>query len=109
VGYLLRKGSRSYLYSGDTGPTERIWRSAGKIDAVIVELSFPDSMMELALASGHLTPRLLKGELAKMAALPGRILLTHLKPQFIDQIVRDVSELAIPRVEFLQAGAIYDL
>jgi ribonuclease BN (tRNA processing enzyme) len=109
VGYLLRKDSHAWIYTGDTGPTEAIWRRGCTVDALMVEVSFPNSLRELALASGHLTPHLLAAELAKMARLPRRVLVTHLKPQFIDQIVRELAELDIPGIELLKGGATYEL
>jgi len=54
------------LYSGDTGPTAAIWKSARSLrdlKAVIVECSFPSGLEDIALASGHLTPVLLEREL----------------------------------------------
>ena len=52
-------------YTGDTGPTEELWESMNgrKVDALIIELSFPDELAKVALASGHLTPSMLKIEL----------------------------------------------
>ena len=66
TGYIIREPGTSVLYTGDTGPTEAIWKSARNLrdlKAVIVECSFPSGMEDIALASGHLTPALLEREL----------------------------------------------
>lgn len=109
VGYLLRDGSFTFLYSGDTGPTEALWRAAGSVDVALVEVSFPNELEELALLSGHLTPKLLRIELAKLPRPPGKILVTHTKPQFTDRIAHELSLLPLPGVELLREGMTYDL
>jgi len=94
VGYILKDGSgRSLLYTGDTGPTERIWRTTQKVNAAIIEVSFPDSMEDLAVKTGHLTPHLLGEELGKMKTLPDRVLVTHIKPQYKREIERELAAL----------------
>lgn len=108
VGYRVTKGGTSLLYTGDTGPTERIWELAGDLAALVVEVSFPSDMEEIALITGHLTPDLLGKELAKLAKLPTRILITHLKPQYYEKIKAELDNLHLP-VELLQDGDVYDL
>ena len=69
TGYLISEPGSTIVYSGDTGPTTRLWEAAREekdLKAIIVETSFPDSMEELAHTSGHLTPGLLKKELEKV-------------------------------------------
>jgi ribonuclease BN (tRNA processing enzyme) len=109
VGYLITKGASTLLYTGDTGPTERIWKLAGKVSALIIEVSFPDQMEEMALLTGHLTPLLLKRELEKLKELPPRILITHLKPQYSDLIQSELDLLEIPGIELLAEGKIYQV
>jgi ribonuclease BN (tRNA processing enzyme) len=109
VGYLVRRGETAILYSGDTGPTDRLWQLATGLAAMIVEVSFPNDREELALKTGHLTSRLLGKELGKIAALPPLILVTHPKPQYFEQIRRELVELAVPQLELLHDGAVYEL
>ncbi|WP_085812212.1 3',5'-cyclic-nucleotide phosphodiesterase [Geoanaerobacter pelophilus] len=109
VGYRVSRGGASLLYTGDTGPTARIWELAGELAALIVEVSFPSEMEEIALLTGHLTPALLGIELAKLPKLPSRILITHLKPQYYDRIKDELEALRLPGVELLRGGNVYDL
>ena len=109
VGYRITKGASTLLYTGDTGPTDRIWELAGELSALIVEVSFPSEMEELALLTRHLTPRLLQIELAKLAKLPSRILITHMKPKYHDRIRAELDALAIPVIELLRDGNLYEL
>ncbi len=108
VGYIVRDaGGKTLLYTGDTGPTDEIWKPRGRLDAVIVEVSFPNAMEALALKTGHLTPALFVADLAKMKELPGRIFITHPKPQYIKQIRKEIARLGIRQVEILQDGRSY--
>jgi ribonuclease BN (tRNA processing enzyme) len=109
VGYIIRKDGKGVLYTGDTGPTEAIWRYAADLSAIIVEVSFPNAMEEMALLTGHLTASLLAKELDKIATLPPRILITHPKPQYFELIARELSALGIPQIELLKDGASYEL
>ncbi len=97
-------------YTGDTGPTDRIWKrlNGADIKALIVETSFPNRMNALALKSGHLTPALLARELGKIAP-PPMILLTHAKPQFRAEIAKDVTALRNRTIRFLEEGEILSI
>jgi len=109
VGYRVCQGATTLVYSGDTGPTEELWRYASGIDALIVEVSFPNSMESLALLTKHLTCSLLKVELDKVAVLPKRILITHPKPQYVDVIRTEIRSLGLREIELLHDGAVFDL
>jgi len=108
VGYRIARGGTTLLYTGDTGPTDRIWEMAGDLSALLVEVSFPDDMEAMARMTGHLTPSLLRTELAKLGKRPPRILVTHLKPQFYEKIAAELAAV-LPGVELLQDGGVYDL
>lgn len=105
VGYLVSSNGRTIAYTGDTGPTEAFWQHVSGADALIVEVSFPDCMQEMALLTKHLTCSLLKTELKKIKKLPTRIFITHPKPQYYDVIKREVASLGNPAIELLHDGA----
>lgn len=110
VGYIVRDATdRVLLYTGDTGPTDEIWETADKLTAVIVEVSFPNSMEELARKTGHLTARLLAGELDKIRNFPERVFITHPKPQYIDQIRKETGEIKKGNIEMLKDGKVYEI
>lgn len=95
-GYIIAAPSDDALvYTGDTGPTDRIWKRAGgfNVKALLVEVSFPDELARLALNSGHLTPSLLKKELRKLPVLPENIYVTHLKPHYRQEIEAQLAGL----------------
>lgn len=109
AGFIIEKEGKKILYTGDTGPTERLWSCAGKVTAAIVEVSFPDAMEDMALLTGHLTTGLLKRELAKLPESPGRIFITHLKPQYSHIIAAELQTLGLPQLELLRQGMTYDI
>ncbi len=108
VGYIVAKDGKTLAYTGDTGPTEEIWRHVAGIDALIVEVSFPNSMEDLALLTKHLTCSLLEVELKKIGRLPRRILITHPKPQYYDTIKGEIDSLGMGEIELLHDGAVYE-
>jgi ribonuclease BN (tRNA processing enzyme) len=109
VGYVVNSGGKTLVYTGDTGPTEEIWQYCSGADALIVEVSFPDALQNLAQLTKHLTVAMLTEELAKIPVLPKRILVTHPKPQYYDQILREVNDMSIAGVELLRDGSVYDI
>jgi ribonuclease BN (tRNA processing enzyme) len=91
-------GARNIAYTGDTGPSDAIWRYLDSLpfslSRLITEVSFPSSMQALAEVSRHLTPRMLHTELDKLAARP-EILIYHMKAPFAAQIQQELEiELA---------------
>lgn len=109
VGYIVKSGDKTIVYTGDTGPTEEIWTYCSGVDALIVEVSFPDSMKELAQLTKHLTASMLMDELEKIDILPKRIFITHPKPQYYERILKEVKEMLIEGVELLRDGSVYEI
>ncbi len=107
VGFVVSDGRSAFAISGDTGPTARFWKKVNaqrRLGALLVELSFPNALQELADASGHLTPRTLAGELAKLERDGFPVLLYHLKPTHAAELRREVARLALPNVRVLRRG-----
>jgi ribonuclease BN (tRNA processing enzyme) len=104
-GYLVSRPGRAILFSGDTMPTERLWKEARdsrNLKAIFLEVSFSDSQSRVARASCHLTPRLVRAELAKApAGVP--VYLYHMKPPSLSQIRREVAALKEPRLRLLES------
>lgn len=109
VGYVLTKKGKTLAYTGDTGPTFEFWDHVSGVDALIIEVSFPDSMESLALLTKHLTCSLLIKELEKIKILPKRILVTHPKPQYYEIIKDEIKSLGMKQIELLHDGALFEL
>jgi 3',5'-cyclic-nucleotide phosphodiesterase len=90
--FIIRHGGKSIVYGGDTGPTEELWtqiNKLGDLQALMMEVSFPNDEARLAHDSRHLTPESLRTELDKLTQseeLP--ILLYHIKPTFEQRVLR---------------------
>jgi ribonuclease BN (tRNA processing enzyme) len=107
VGFLIRHGASSVLYSGDTHETDEIWEVAAKeptLKAAFIETSFPNRLLELAKASKHLTPTLFAREFRKLGRPDLPVYIYHVKPRFRQEIVRELSKLKIRHLTVLEEG-----
>ncbi len=105
TGYLVEdKKKRRFFYTGDTGPTDNTWikMEGNQVHSLLIEVSFPNRMEEIALRTGHLTPRLLKKELLKMKPQPEKILVIHIKPQYFETIQSELRKLNIKNLRLLK-------
>jgi ribonuclease BN (tRNA processing enzyme) len=95
--FTVQSSSGALAYSGDTGPTERLWQVLNQTEnlkALLMEVSFPNAEARLAKVSGHHTPETLAKDLAKFdlsKELP--TLLYHIKPSFQAQVERECARL----------------
>ncbi|OGL39077.1 MAG: hypothetical protein A3C43_03065 [Candidatus Schekmanbacteria bacterium RIFCSPHIGHO2_02_FULL_38_11] len=111
VGYSITKNNSTIVYSGDTGPTDELWEKIGNIKnikGIILETSFPDKHERLANLGGHLTPKALKKELEKIETLNCPVYISHLKPQFKNNIIKDIMKLRNKDIRILQQGKTYN-
>jgi ribonuclease BN (tRNA processing enzyme) len=105
-GFLLRDESGTVAFVPDTAPTEEIWVRASACSdllAVVVETTFPDELDWLACESKHLTPSLLRGELAKLAR-PVPTYIMHLKARYRVEVCAQLAALGLPQLRILQPG-----
>jgi ribonuclease BN (tRNA processing enzyme) len=82
VGYLLDSGKASLLFSGDTTVNDALWdvaNRAANLKYLVIETAFSNKERNIAIASKHLCPSMLAGELAKLKR-HAEIFITHLKP-----------------------------
>jgi len=97
AGFVIEHGGDAIAYSGDTGPTDRLWEVLNEqpnLRALLMEVSFPNAEQGLATASGHHTPRTLALDLVKYRAptdLP--TLLYHIKPVFQSLVEHECAQL----------------
>ena len=111
VGLVVSDGERTVGFSSDTSATEEFWRLANReprLDALLIEASFPNSLRKLADVSGHLTPEGLGAELRKLRHEDLDILAMHLKPSFRRQLVEELEALGVPRLSAMEPGREYE-
>jgi ribonuclease BN (tRNA processing enzyme) len=112
VGYVIEAKNAAVAFSGDTGPTDELWRALNatpQLKAVFVELSFPSTMQWLADVSGHLTPRTVMSELAKLDRRGAKIYLYHLKPAVIAEVKAEVKALKLDFLHVCELDEVYDI
>jgi cAMP phosphodiesterase len=108
--FIVEGPSGAMAYSGDTGPTERLWKVLNGVEdlrAMLMEVSFPNREHKLATLSGHHTPKTLERELKKYKKskdLP--FLLYHIKPVFQAEVEKECAlirgvNLTIPKLDDL--------
>lgn len=95
--FIVSDSKRSIAYSGDTGPTERLWQVLAerkRLDALLMEVSFPNDNAALASVSGHHTPKSLDEEMRKLdRAEDVPTLLYHIKPYFQREVEHQLSQV----------------
>lgn len=106
LGYVItsRQGETVAIIS-DTGPTDDVWKRLDeleRLDAVMLDIAFPNKMEWLAKKSMHLCPRLAAGEVGKLKR-DVRWYGIHLKPAFFDE-VRGEMRRDLPFFEVVEAG-----
>jgi cAMP phosphodiesterase len=106
--FVVEGKDGSIAYSGDTGPTERIWEvlnATPNLKAMLMEVSFPNDEQRVATLSGHHTPQTLATELKKYENykdLP--FLLYHIKPVFQAQVERECAKIKGANLTVLSLG-----
>ena len=104
--FVVQGKDGSIGYSGDTGPTERMWEILNEqkdLRALLMEVSFPNREQKLATVSGHHTPKTLAAELKKYRApkdLP--TLLYHIKPVFQSEVEKECGAIKNVNLHVLQ-------
>jgi len=107
IGLFLRKGDCTVLYTGDTAPTEEIWkigRQRPDLSALLIEVSFPDSMEKIAKVSGHMTPTMVARELEKLDRPEVPVYVFHMKPKYEGAIIAELQHLLGGAVTVLREG-----
>ncbi|EQC44315.1 MBL fold metallo-hydrolase [Bacteriovorax sp. Seq25_V] len=103
LGFIIEKDGASIVFTQDTGPTDEIWKVASgvrNLKGIFSEVSFPNSLMQIAIDSRHHTPSTMKEEIKKMPKdVP--IFLGHLKPNFQEQLYQEIGSLNEPRITIL--------
>ena len=107
---VFTDGATTIALSSDTASTEDFWHLVNReprVDALLIESSFPNHLSKLADASGHLTPDALGQELRKLKHTDLDILAMHLKPSYRRQLIQELAALRVPRLSAMEPGREY--
>jgi ribonuclease BN (tRNA processing enzyme) len=111
VGMVVSDSKTIVAFSSDTYKTEEFWQLVNRtprVDALMIEASFPNDMGQLAEVSRHFTPETLAEELHKLKHNGLDILTVHLKPAYRDKLVEELNALQIPRLRIMEPGHTYE-
>ena len=111
VGLLVSDGKSTVAFSSDTSETDEFWKlinRAPRLDALLIEASFPDSMAKLAEVSRHYTPASLRRDLRKLNHNGLDILAVHIKPAYRQMVIDELNALNIPKLGVMEPGKIYN-
>ena len=109
LGYTVQNSGGVFAVSGDTKTNETLWPVLNACDdlrVLVIEVSFPDEMEELAAQAGHYCPSTLTRDLERLQHSP-EIWLTGMKPGEEERILEQVV-IAAPdkNIRMLSRGTI---
>ncbi|NNF61758.1 MAG: 3',5'-cyclic-nucleotide phosphodiesterase [Gammaproteobacteria bacterium] len=112
LGFCVANGEKVFAFSGDTTTNRTLWpvlNSYERLDVLVVEVSFPDRLAQLARVSGHYTPSTFAADLEKLDHEPA-IWVTAMKPGEEEAILDEVGEILPDRaISQLQTGTVFEL
>ena len=103
AGVIVEIGGQAISFTGDTGPTQEIWKRTNKtpnIVAVVTEASFPNDQQALADETAHLTPQTFGAELKKIT-VDAPVYASHRKIPFERDIESQIKNLRDRRARVL--------
>jgi ribonuclease BN (tRNA processing enzyme) len=110
MGFLVDDGRAAVAFPSDTGPTDVLWHhlaAAPRLDAVFLEVSFPNRHADLAATTGHHCPATFAAEVAKLGRTV-RWIVVHRKARYADEIAAELAALRLPNVELVKPGVAYE-
>ena len=110
IGLLVSDGDSTVAFSSDTAETQEFWdliNRSPRMDAILIEASFPDSMAKLADVTRHFTPASLGRELGKLSHNGLDILAVHIKPTYRKTVIEELNALKIKGLGVMEPGRDY--
>ena len=102
-GVIIEINGQAITFTGDTGPTNEIWKRTNKTPnmvAVVSEASFPNDQQSLADETAHLSPRTFGEELKKIT-VDAPVYASHRKIPFERDIESQIRNLRDRRARVL--------
>lgn len=112
LGYTVKNSGGTFALSGDTRTNETLWpvlNACEDLTVLVIEVSFPNELEELAESAGHYTPNTMCRDLERLNHEP-EIWLTGMKPGAEEQILRQVIAAAPGKnIRMLARGTVIDV
>ncbi len=109
LGYTVQNSGGVFAVSGDTKTNETLWpvlNACDELKVLVIEVSFPDEMQELANVAGHYTPTTLTADLRRLQHNP-EIWVTGMKPGEEERILEQVTVAAPDKnIRMLSRGTV---
>ncbi len=109
LGYTVQNSGGAFAVSGDTKTNETLWpvlNACDDLKVLVIEVSFPDEMEQLANEAGHYCPRTLTRDLERLRHSP-EIWLTGMKPGEENRILEQVIKAAPEKnIHMLSRGTV---
>ena len=109
LGYTVQNSGGVFAVSGDTKTNETLWPVLNACDdlrVLVIEVSFPNEMAQLANDAGHYCPNTLVKDLQRLDHEP-QIWLTGMKPGEEDRILEQVLSAAPNKnIQMLSRGTV---
>ncbi|WP_029933988.1 HD domain-containing phosphohydrolase [Thiomicrospira pelophila] len=106
-GYVIEHADQALVFGGDGYCNPDIWpliNANPAIRSVVLDVSFPNRLSQLANASQHLTPKLLAQELLNLKRHDVQIYVFHLKPAYLDEIHSELNAIGLSSQNILNEG-----
>ncbi len=107
TGFVVKEGRRGFMFTSDTGETERFWeiaKSEEGIEFIIVDVSFPETRRDIARLSGHMTLSMVLKSLDNYGLSHLPVYIYHIKPFFIEEIKEDLQRSKKENIFILEQG-----
>ena len=109
LGFTVQNSGGVFAVSGDTKSNETLWPVLNACDdlrVLVIEVSFPNDMEQLANEAGHYCPRTLSRDLERLQQDPD-IWITGMKPGKEDEILQQVTAATPDRkIQMLSRGTV---
>ena len=103
-GFIIKKGNDMVVFTMDTGSCFKIWDVVKKqkenLKGIFFDLSFPNKLHQVALASGHHTSETIAQEIKLMPA-NAPLYSIHVKPYYLEEVRGEILKLNNPRIHLV--------
>ncbi len=105
--YIFECDELRFAFTGDTRSLKNL--ISERLDILMCEVSYPDALEDLAELTGHMTPAMLKRDMAQFTT-PPRLWISHFKPHYLKELQQAMAPLLKEfRGIILESGNAYPL
>lgn len=111
IGFIVSDDKSKIAISSDTSEMIQFWdvvNAEENITALFIECAFPNELATLAHSSHHLTPKLVGDELKKFNHQDCPVFAINIKPMYREQVISELKQLKVPKLEILEVGKTYE-